>query len=72
VDLTLIAEELGARSRRCLSSRTVVATRLLAAAGTDAELIQAAVAGDGVAVALQPLRPGEAQLVPDAAVPRGT
>jgi len=69
VDLTLIAEELGRTVAPVPFISHVVATRLLAAAGTDAELIQAAVAGDRpFAVALQPLRPGEAQLVPDAAV----
>jgi hypothetical protein len=69
VDLVLITEELGRTVAPVPLISHVIATRLLAAAGADSGVIEAAIAGDQpFTVALQPQTSGSRQLVPDAAI----
>jgi alkylation response protein AidB-like acyl-CoA dehydrogenase len=69
VDLVLIAEELGRVAAPVPFFSHVVTTRMLGAAGADANILAEAFAGDvPFALALDVLRPGQAQLVPDGAI----
>lgn len=68
LDLQLVAEEVGRSVAPVPFVSHTVATRLLAAAGADHALVDEAIAGTPVAIALEPLRDQPAVLVPDAAI----
>ena len=69
VDLTLVAEEAGSVMAPVPLIAHVVASRLLARAGAAGELVADALAADRVfTLALQPVRGGARQLVPEASV----
>lgn len=70
VDLQLIAEEVGRNVAPVPFVSHTVATRLLCAAGADRAVLDAAIAGAPVAIALEPVRDQSAVLVPDAAIAR--
>jgi len=69
VDLTLVAEEAGSVMAPVPLIADIVAGRLLARTGASQELLTAALGGDRVfTLALQPLRGGARQLVPEASI----